>query len=127
MHQPFIFLGLGALAASLSLLYSIPIAVFCLGLMALWAIVFIVSKKNGLNKGVVIALIFVILAVRLISLEAITENKNQQLIHKTVDFKAGIISVDYNSGKFAVFSLKVLDCTEKTANNIKTVNLVLKE
>ncbi len=119
MFRPFVFIGIGAMAASFALLYSLSAANFCLAFAALITLVFISFKKEKLNKGVVIALIFVMLAVRFISISATVQYKTESLHGKTADLQAEIIDIDYNSDNFASLSLRVIDCELEEAKNIK--------
>ena len=119
MFRPFVFIGIGAMAASFSLIYSLSAAVFCLAFTAVIASVFISFKKGKLNKGVVIALIFVILAARFIALGTTVQNKTEDLLGKAADLQAEVIDVKYNSDNFASIKLRVTDCELKEAKYIK--------
>ena len=112
-------MGIGAVAASFTLFYSVWAAGICLTFAALITLTFTVFRKNSLNKGVVIALIFIILTARLVSVALTAEKTNESLVGKSADIRAQIISVDYGSNSFTSVSLKVLDSTKKAANGKK--------
>ena len=121
MFRPFVFIGIGAMAASFALIYDLWAAVFCLAFSAIIASVFVSFKKGKLNKGVVIALIFVILAARFIALNTTVQGRNEGLLGKVADLQAEVIDVKYNSDNFASMKLRVTDCELKEAKYIKLI------
>ena len=119
MVRPLLVLGLGAVAASFALLYSLPEAIFCIGVSALITLVFVLFGKNSLNKGVLVALIFIILAVRLAVVSVSVENRSSAIYGKTADITAEILEIDKSTGFFTSVSLKVIDSSLSAAKGIK--------
>lgn len=112
-------MGLGAVAASFALLYSLPVSLLCIGISALIALVFILFRKNSLNKGVLVALIFIIIAVRFVFVSLSIEKTTEALHGKTADITAEVIEIDKSTGVFTSLSLKVKNSTNEQAKGIK--------
>lgn len=119
MYRPFVFVGISALLASFALLKSLPLAVVYLIFAALITILVVSFKKENLNKGVIIALIFIVLIVRMISLGLTISDKTQKLAGRSADIVGEIIETDYNSDNFASLSVKVTESSIGEAEGIK--------
>lgn len=119
MLRPFMFIGISALVASYTALNSIWISVTVLLLTAVITLLPMVKKSNQLNKGVIIALIFVMLAVRIVTLGVTIENKTRLLESRQTDIIAEITEVDYSTKYSSSLSLKIKSCGISEANGLK--------
>lgn len=122
MHRPFVFIGAGALIASFALIKNVWLAVLLLILAASLTIVLSTNKRNFINKGVIIALIFIILIFRFISLSLFIEVNNENLVGIKTDVTAEIIDIGYNSPSFSSITVKIKDSSEASAKGLKVTS-----
>ncbi len=119
------FIGIGAFIASFAVFRSVWLAVLLLLLTAGLTVVFTLTKRNFINKGVVIALIFIILILRVISVSLFVENKNEKLVGIKTTITGEITDIIYNSSNFSSITLKIKDSSEASAKGLK-VGLTLR-
>lgn len=121
MYRPFLLIGIGALLASFAALKSIPVSAAIILFFAATTLLLIIRKPNQLNKGVIIALIFIVLFIRVVTLGAFIENKSRQIVGDTADISAEIIDVGYSTNKYSSVILKIKESSNKAAEGL-TVN-----
>ena len=112
-------MGVAALSASYATFKNIWLSVIILLLSAVLTALAVVKKTNSLNKGVIIALIFVVLILRLLHLGLTIESKTVRLQNITSDITAEIIKIDYSTKHYTSLSLKIKDATIQAANGLK--------
>lgn len=127
MVRPLFLFGLGAVAASFALLYSLPVAILCIGISALITLAFVLFRKNSLNKGVLVALIFIILAVRLVAVSVSIDSRSSAIYGKTADITAQIIEIDKSTNTFTSLSLKTIDSSLSEAKGIKLKGIFMSD
>lgn len=112
------FVGAGALVASFVALKSVLLAVIVLLFAAGITLAFTLTKHNYLNKGVIIALIFIIVIFRVFFLCSFIEKRNNELVGITADITAQITEIN-NYDNFSRLTLKVKDSSQDIAKGLK--------
>ena len=112
------FIGIGAFIASFAVLRSIWLAVLALFLMVGLAVVFTKTKHNYIGKGVIIALIFILLTLRFVSLSCFIGAKNESLVGVRADITAEITEIN-SSPYFSRLTLKVKESSQEEAEGLK--------
>lgn len=112
------FIGIGAFIASFAVFKSIWIAVISLFIMGCVAVVFTKTKQNYIGKGVIIALIFIILTLRFVSLSYFIDIRNEKLAGAKADVTGEITEV-YSSKNFSRLTLKIKESSQKAAKGLK--------
>lgn len=118
MLRPFLLIGIAAMLASFAALKSIPVAAAVILVFAATTLLLIIIKPNQLNKGVIIALIFIVMFIRVVGLGVFIENKSRQLVGDTSDISAEIIDVGYSTNKYSSVILKIKESSNKSAEGL---------
>ncbi len=111
-------IGIGAFIASFALFKSVWLAVLILFLMSGIAVVFTKTKQNYMGKGVIIALIFIILTLRFVLLSCFIDAKNEKLVGTNAVVTAQITQIGYNSSNFSSITIKIKDSSEASAKGL---------
>ena len=118
MYRPFMFIGIGAFIASFAVLKSIWLAVLVLCLMSGLAVIFTKTKQNYIGKGVIIALIFIMLTLRFVSLSCFIDAKNEKLVGTSAEITGEITEI-FTYDNFSRLTLKVRNSSQKAAEGLK--------
>ncbi|MBQ1186759.1 MAG: ComEC/Rec2 family competence protein [Clostridia bacterium] len=70
-------------------------------------------NSNQKNKGVILALIFIMLLIRVVSLGVFIENKTNKLVGSSAEITAEIVDIGYSSNKYSSVILKIKDSSNK--------------
>lgn len=119
MTRPFLLIGVSALAASF---ISLSVGAFEVGLFlsvsAFIIIILTVRNREKTLKGVLIALIFVALIVRVTTLMTYVEKTNAKLIGRTAEIQGTVTGILSNADNFSRYTVKIESSTNDAANSI---------
>ena len=113
------YIGTGSLLASFAALYNVWLAAVLLILAAGFTLTLFLTKENCVNKGVIIALIFVVLILRVTWLGLFVQIKNENLVGIKADVTAQITDIAYNSSGFSSITVKIKESDEAKATGLK--------
>lgn len=119
MTRPFLFMGIAALVASfIALKAGITEVILVLLFSMAVLIIYTVWGKKQILKGVVIALIFIVLTVRFTTLMAHIDTVNSKLAGRTAEIVGTVTGVIYNEENFSRYTVKIEDSTSGAAVGI---------
>ena len=121
MHRPFLVIGIAVITASFITFKSgVLEAVLLLVVAMSVCIMFTVKNRDKIFKGVFIALIFMVIIIRFVSLIGYVENTNLKLAGRTVKIDGTVTSVLNNQENFSRIMVKIKQSSDQNAKGIVT-------
>ena len=119
MARPYLFVGISALAASFFTLFGGRVtAVSLLVFSAVVITVIFGVKQPNYKKTIILAVAFLVLILRFITLIGFVESTNEKLIGKTIKISGSITGILSQSENFCRYTLKVYTASDSAAEGI---------
>ena len=107
MSRPFLFIGIAALIASLLSLNNLLWSIVVLFIFSVFITGNIIKRSKKVIKGVVSALIFVLIVVRIVTVDLHINNINKNTSDRVTDIEGTVTEIQSNSKNYSRFIIKI--------------------
>lgn len=120
MKRPFLLIGGAGLTASFLAAETQPITIALLLLVGcVISVLLTVKYFTEFYRGAIVALIFILLAVRIFTLLSSVEAKNLSLAGRTAEVTGRVTEIVRDEDNYSIYCIKVEESTNPEAENIK--------
>ena len=120
VKRPYLYIGVSPLIASFLLFYLG--ALIALGFIVVSSLVMMALlpfDKKSLPRRAIFLVLFLLFAVRIISISNTIENTNKYLVGKTVKVEAVITNITYEAQNYSRYNIQITQSPEEKAKGVK--------